>query len=152
MDEFLNIRLSNMSKYVRKGTCVNIEGNLYKAVDPKEFADCKGCAFDDVCNHNSKRIDRNKIPYCSIEDRRSMDDIIFIEASDAELFVDVHKDKGEKLEKQIKDLVTDYARLYDEADIDKQLGRFDQSNRKRTAAKNVKKKINKLKDELYNLK
>lgn len=141
-----------MQRYIRKGTCIQIDGNLYRAVDPIEFADCKGCAFNDICNEGSNRINRNDLPYCSITDRRDMDDVIFEQVTEGEVFVDEHLKEGTKLENEIRKLVADHSRLYDEADIDKHLRRFDSANSKRTSARKVKDKINKLKDKLYLLK
>lgn len=141
-----------MQRYVRKGTCIQIDDNLYRAVDPIEFADCKGCAFNDICNEGSERISRNNLPYCTITDRRDMDDVIFEQVNEGEIFVDENLKEGTKLENEIRKLVADHSRLYDEIFIDKDLRRFDSANKKRDAAKKVKNKINKLKDKLYLLK
>lgn len=141
-----------MQKYIRKGTCIELNGNLYKAVDPIEFADCKGCAFDDICNEGSERINKRDLPYCTITDRRDMSDVIFEQVNEGEIFVDENEKEGTKLENEIRRLVCDFARIYDEADIDKHLRRFDSANKKRTSAKKVKDKINKMKDKLYLLK
>lgn len=141
-----------MQKYIRKGTCIELNGNLYKAVDPIEFADCKGCAFDDICNKNSDRISKTDIPYCSITERRDMEDVIFEQVDEGDVFVDDNFAKATKIENEIRKLTTDFVRIYDSADIDKLLRRFDSSNKKHESAQKVKKRINKLKDELYLLK
>lgn len=141
-----------MQKYIRKGTCIELNGNLYKAVDPIEFADCKGCAFEDICNENSDRIPKADIPYCSITERRDMEDVIFEQVDEGDIFVDDNLAKATKIENEIRKLTTDFVRIYDSADIDKLLRRFDSSNKKHESAQKVKKRINKLKDELYLLK
>ncbi len=141
-----------MQKYIRKGTCIQIENNLYKAVDPIEFADCKGCAFNDICNEGTNRINKDDIPYCSVVERRDMQDVIFEKVEDGEVFVDENLEKATKIENEIKKLTIDFCRIYDSADIDKHLRRFDVANKKHESAQKIKQKINKLKDELYRLK
>jgi hypothetical protein len=81
-----------------------------------------------------------------------MQDVIFEKVEDGEVFVDENLEKATKIENEIKKLTTDFCRIYDSADIDKHLRRFDVANKKHESAQKIKQKINKLKDELYRLK
>lgn len=142
-----------MKKYVRKGECIEINGKLYKAVDPVVFADCKDCVFDKICNRNEEGdVSKDDIPYCSIAQRRDMQDVIFKQVFSGVVFEDEHFDEATKLENKIEKLTEDFVRTYDSADIDKHLRRFDIANKKHESAQKIKQKINKLKDELYRLK
>ncbi|WP_296864472.1 hypothetical protein [uncultured Methanobrevibacter sp.] len=141
-----------MSKYIRKGTCIEINGELYKATDPIEFANCKGCAFNDVCHENSGRISKSDIPYCSIALRRDMEDAIFEKVKEGTIFVDDNIVEGTRLENEIKKFTIDFVRTYDSADIDKSLKRYDSYNKKHEAAQKLKKQINEMKNKLYLLK